>query len=100
MFHSKKLNNKINRLYEICLPLIYSDRISSYEKLLDNDNYVPIHRNNHQKLAIEMFKTYTGILHQIMNEVLPRNCALNYNLCTHLEFASRTIIQFTKTQNH
>ena len=57
MFHSKKLNNKINRLYEICLRLIYSDGISSYEKLLDNDNYVPIHRNNHQKLAIEMFKT-------------------------------------------
>ena len=44
MFHSRKLNNKINRLNERCLRLIYSDRISSYEELLDEDNSVSIHR--------------------------------------------------------
>ena len=38
MFHSRKLNNKINRLHERFLRLIYSDRGSSYEELLDKDN--------------------------------------------------------------
>ena len=32
-----------------------------------------IHQNNFLKLVIKMFKTYTGITPQIMNEVFPRN---------------------------
>ena len=60
MFHSRKLNNKIYRLHKRCLRLIYSDRISSYDELLDKGNSVPINQKNLQKLAIEMFKTYTG----------------------------------------
>ena len=67
MFHSRKWNNKINRLHERFIRLIYSDRIFSYEELLDKDNSVPIHQNNLQKLTIEMFKTYTGLASQVMN---------------------------------
>ena len=91
IFHSRRLNNKINRLHERCLRLIYSDRISSYKELLDKDNSVPIHRKNLQKLAIEMFKTYTGMASQITNEVFPRNHALNCNLHRRPKFASRAI---------
>ena len=91
MDHSRKLNNKINRLHKRCLWLIYSDRISSYEEVLDKDNSVPIHQKNLQKLAIEMFKTYTRMAPQIMNEVFLRNYGLNYNLRRHPEFASRAI---------
>ena len=42
MFHSRKLNNKINRIHKRCLRLICRDRISFYEGLLDKDNSVPI----------------------------------------------------------
>ena len=42
MFHSRKLNNKINRIHKRCLRLICRDRISLYEELLDKDNSVPI----------------------------------------------------------
>ena len=91
MFNSRRLNTKINRLHERCIRLIYSDRISSYEESLNKGNFLPIHQNNLQKLAIEMLKTYTGITPQIMNEVFPRNCALNCNLRRHHEFASRAI---------
>ena len=91
MFHSRKLNNKVIRLHERCLRLIYSDRISLYEELLDKDNSVPIHQKNLQKLAIEIIKICTGIALQIMNEVFPRNYTLSYNLLRHPEFASRTI---------
>ena len=31
MFHSRKLNNKINKLYERCLRIVYSDNTSSFE---------------------------------------------------------------------
>ena len=87
MFHSGKLN-KINRSHERCLQLIYSDGISSSKELLEKDNSVLIHQNNLQKLANEMFKIYAGMAPQIMNEVFPRNFAINYNLRRHPEFAS------------
>ena len=91
MFDSRKLNNEINRLHERCLRIICSDRDSLYEQLLDKNNSVPIHQKNLQKLAIEMFKTYTGMVHQIMNEVFLRNYTLNYNLRRHPEFPLRVI---------
>ena len=65
--------------------------IFSYEELLDKDNSVPIHQSNLQKLTIEMFKTYTGLAPQIMNGVFRGNCALNYNIRRHPEFALRAI---------
>ena len=52
---------------------------------------MPIHQENLQKLAVEMFKTYTGMALQIMNEGFPRNYTLNYNLHLHPEFESRAI---------
>ena len=52
---------------------------------------MPIHQKNLQKLVIEMFKIYKGMAPQIMNEVPPRNYALNYNLHRYPEFASRAI---------
>ena len=38
MFHSRCLNNKINRLHERCLRMIYNDKISNFEELLNKDN--------------------------------------------------------------
>ena len=59
MLHSRKNNNKIKHLHERCLRLIYSDKKSSYENLLEKDNSVSIHHKNIQALAIEL-----EILHQ------------------------------------
>ena len=55
MLHSRKKNNKIKYLPERCLRLIYNDKRSSYENLLEKDNSVSIHNKNIQALAIEMF---------------------------------------------
>lgn len=58
IFHSRELKNKIKRLHERWVRLIYSDRIinnSSYEELLDKVNPVLIQQNNLQKLVTEMF---------------------------------------------
>ena len=56
MFYSRKLNNKINRLQERSLRIIYDDDDSSFEELLRKDGSVTIHHRNIQALATEMFK--------------------------------------------
>ena len=56
MFHNRTLNNKINKLHERALSLVYKDITLSFQDMLDLDNSVTIHHRNIQKLAIEMFK--------------------------------------------
>ena len=56
MFHSRELNNRINRLHKRALRLIYNNFTTSFEQLLDKDNSFTIHQQNIQSLAIEMYK--------------------------------------------
>ena len=56
MFHSRRLNNKINSVHEITLRITYQDRISTFQELLNKDNSVSIHYRNLQALATEMFE--------------------------------------------
>ena len=55
-FHSRTLNNKINRLHERALRVVYKNENSSFQELLDKDNSITIHQRNLQRLAIEMYK--------------------------------------------
>ena len=50
-------NNNI-QLCERCLRIDYSDKTSSFEKLLEKDGTVTIHTRNLQTLATDMFKVY------------------------------------------
>ena len=68
MCHNRTYDNKINRLLGKCLPLIYNDKRSSFESLLEKDNSVSIHHENLQALAMEMFKLYTKTYAEIMQE--------------------------------
>ena len=52
--HGRALNNKINRLHERCLPIIYNDKTSTFEELLEKNDSVSISYRNLQALAIEM----------------------------------------------
>ena len=69
MFHSQTSNNKINRLHERCLRVIYKDKNSNFENLLEKDNSVSIYYRNVQTLAIEMYKVASGTSPEIMNEI-------------------------------
>ena len=73
MFHSRKLNNRINKIHERALRLIYKDYTSSFDDLLAKDNSFKIHQRNLQKLAIEIFKVKKGIAPAIMNSVFELN---------------------------
>ena len=56
MRHSRKINNKINKLHGRALRLAYNDKSSSFRELLERDKSVTIHERNIQVLLTEIFK--------------------------------------------
>ena len=56
MFHSRSINNKINKIQERALRLVYDDYTSSFKELLIKDKSFTIHNQNIQCLAIEIYK--------------------------------------------
>ena len=52
IFHSRGVNNKINRLHERSLRIVYKDNISSFKDLLKKDRSFTIHQRSIQSLAI------------------------------------------------
>ena len=56
MFHSRQLNNKINKLHERALRTVHMDPTLNFEQLLNLDKSVCIHHRNLQRLSIEMYK--------------------------------------------
>ena len=56
MLHSRCNNNKIKYVHERCLQLIYNDKPSPYQELLQKDGSVSIHQKNTEELVTEIFK--------------------------------------------
>ena len=52
MCHNGTNNNKINCLHERCLRLIYNNKKSSFEDVLQKDQSVSIHHINLRALAV------------------------------------------------
>ena len=73
MLHSRTLNNKINRLYERALRIIYSDYKSSFCELLEKDKSFSIHHKNIQNLAIEIYMFLHNLSPCIMNNIFKVN---------------------------
>ena len=59
------MNNKINWLHERCMRLIYEDKTSFFEELLEQDKIILIHTRDLQMLVTEMFKLYRSELSPI-----------------------------------
>ena len=74
MFQSRSKNNKINRLHERCLRIIYnSDKKSTLIELLKNDNSFSTHKQNLRFLAIEMFRFKRGLACALLKKMIPQN---------------------------
>ena len=73
MFHSRRVNNKINCIREKALRITYQDHISAFQEVLLKYNSVSIHHRNLQALATEMFKIHRGLSPDILREIfLPK----------------------------
>ena len=81
MFINRGTNQKINRLHERSLRILYKDDTSSFEELLTKDNSVTVHSRNIQLLAIEMYKVKNNISPNYIREIFPFSNS-NYNTRT------------------
>ena len=68
MSHSRSLNNKINRIHERALRLVYQNNLS-FSELLDLYNSVTVHQKNLQVLVTEICKVKNGIARGIINDI-------------------------------
>ena len=90
MFHSWKLNNRINRLHERALRLVYKNSQLTFEELLKKDNSFSIHHRNLQKLSTEIYKVKNNLSPTIMNSVFPTR-EISYNLRNKNPFQSGNV---------
>ena len=98
VFHGRQINDKINRLYERALRIVYNDTITFFEELLVKDKTFTIHHQNIQSLAIEICKAMNNLPGGNLSEFFVRNNH-NYNLLSRSELTvSRTNTIF-KGQN-
>ena len=96
MFHSRCLNNEINRPHEKCLRMIFNDKISNFEELLNKDNTVSIHHNNIHVLAID-----NNVSPDIMNEVFKLRNTPHFNYDIHRIFLqTQSIVSITDLNQH
>ena len=84
MCHNRTKNNKINRLYERCLRLLYNDK-KSFHDLLEKDGSVSIHHRNLRALATEMYRIYNGTP-EIVTKKFPLKPKDQYNLRSWTDF--------------
>ena len=56
MIHSRRTNNKINRLHERAFRIVYDDDISTFDPLLAMGKSFCIHHQNIQRLLTEIYK--------------------------------------------
>ena len=71
MCHNRTKNNKINRLHERRLRLLYNDKKSSFHDLLEKDSSVSIHHRNLRAFAFEMYRICNGIAPEIVPKIFP-----------------------------
>ena len=71
MFHSRTLNNRINKLHERALRMVYKECNLTFEQLLEKDNSFTIHHRNLQKLTIEIYKIINDVSPPIMKQIFP-----------------------------
>ena len=87
MGYSRANSSKINRLHERCLRIIYSDKQSSFEELLEKDGSVSIHQRNLQVLPTEMHKVRKGLSPAVITELFEHKEEHYYNPRNNAEFA-------------
>ena len=86
MFHSRKLNSRVNKLHEKALRIFYQDYASSFNELRENNKSTTIQNRNIQLLATELFKVKNGLSPPFMNKIFVENAQHYYDLRKKAEF--------------
>ena len=78
MFHTRQLNQKINKIQERASRITYKDTESTFNELLQKDSAVTIHTKNLQILMTEMYKTKNGLNPSFMQEIFCDDTITNF----------------------
>ena len=92
-------NNKINKLHERCLQIIYSNKYLNYEEYLEKNSSASLHHRTLCSLATEMFKVVKRISPEIMKEVFHFCSKNNINLGQASTFYSRRVTSVHYVEN-
>ena len=68
IFHSRKLNHRMNKIHEFTLRIVYNDHQCTFDELLERDISFIIHERGLQKLAIAMFKVNYALSVQLVSK--------------------------------
>ena len=69
MFHSRKLNNRINNIHERALRIVFRDYESTFQQLLKENKSASLHQRNLQILATEIFQAKNGLNPVIVEDI-------------------------------
>ena len=69
MMHSRRMNDRINRIHKRALRIVYKDYKSSFAELLARDGSLTIHQRNLKLLATEVFKAKNNIGPEITSDI-------------------------------
>lgn len=83
---NRSYNNRINRLHERSLRMVYNDKESSFSELLIKDRSVSIHVRNIQALMVELYKVKNNLAPVLVSQVFELRSASAYNFRTVSEF--------------
>ncbi len=101
MFHSRGINNRINKIHERALRIVYQDYKSSFEALLKKDESFTIHERNIQTLGIKLYTVAYGIAPEIDRLTFPTKPDVKYPWENIFKtFNVRTVSWGTETLSH
>ena len=90
MFCNRRANNRINKLHELALRLVYDDYETSFSDLLAIDGSFTIPHTNIQTLLLQLYK----IKHNLSENCLKDLCSIvngNYNIRSQSDFVVPSI---------
>ena len=88
MFHGRQIHDKIDKLHERSLRIVYNGSVMSFEELLVKDKTFALHHQNIQSLTIEMYKAVNNLLGGRLSDFFVRN---NHN--SNVRSKSELIVQ-------
>ena len=91
MCYSRSLNNKINNIHNRALRIVYQDKKSNLQDVLQKGKSVSIHMKNLQYLATEIYTVKNCLSPKIMKEVFILQENENYNLRSGRHLTNRNI---------
>ena len=91
MFHNRDLENKINKLHERALRIVYNDDKLPFSELLKLDNSFTIHHQNIQKLAVEIYKCIHDLSPSFMKDIFVNSVYDGPELRTENKFCQPSI---------